>query len=247
MKIIFLGTNGWYDTKTGNTPCVFIETKTHYIVLDAGDGIYKLDSFITTNKPIYLFLSHFHLDHISGLHILNKFSFKQTFHIYGQKGTKKILDRIICHPYSIPFEKLSFKVKFHELTEGVHRTPLSFSCRKLLHADPCFGYRFELEGKIITFCTDMGICPNLSKLAKNADLLICECSLKPGGYTPEWPHLNPEAAAHLAKKAGVRRLVLFHFSADQYKSLKERKFAEITAKKIFKNTIIAQDGMELEL
>jgi len=55
MKVIFLGTNGWYDTKTGNTPCVLIDTKTHYIILDAGDGIYKLDKYITTQKPIYLF------------------------------------------------------------------------------------------------------------------------------------------------------------------------------------------------
>ncbi len=258
MRIIFLGTNGWYDTKTGNTPCVLIETKAHYIILDAGDGIYKIDRFITADKPIFLFLSHFHLDHISGLHILNKFSFKQTFHIYGQKGTKEILKRIICHPYTIPFEKLLFKVKFHELAEGIHpirqkmsngvnKILFSVVCRKLLHADPCFGYRFELEGKIITFCTDTGICPNLLKLAKNADLLISECSLKPGVHMPEWPHLNPEQAALLAKKVKAKRLALFHFDADQYKSLKERKSAEIIAKKIFKNIIIAQDGMEVKL
>jgi ribonuclease BN (tRNA processing enzyme) len=36
MKIIFLGTNGWYDTKTGNTVSILIVTKEHNIVLDAG-------------------------------------------------------------------------------------------------------------------------------------------------------------------------------------------------------------------
>jgi ribonuclease BN (tRNA processing enzyme) len=36
MKIIFLGTNGWYDTKTGNTVSTLIVTKEHNIVLDAG-------------------------------------------------------------------------------------------------------------------------------------------------------------------------------------------------------------------
>jgi len=187
------------------------------------------------------------LDHISGLHILDKFNFKQTFHIFGQPDTKKILGRIISHPYSKPFKKLSFKVRFHELTGGTNKIPFSVTARKLLHADPCFGYRFELEGKVITFCTDTGVCPNLLKLAENTDLLISECSLKPGAHTPEWPHINPEEAANLSKKAGVKCLVLFHFAADQYKSLKERKSAEITAKKIFKNTIITQDGMEIKL
>ena len=38
MKIIFLGTNGWYDTKTGNTLSVFMKTKKEYIILDAGSG-----------------------------------------------------------------------------------------------------------------------------------------------------------------------------------------------------------------
>ena len=77
MKITFLGTNGWYPTATGDTPCILIETKEHYIVLDAGNGIYKLDRYITENKPISLFISHFHIDHTSGLHTLAQFHFSQ--------------------------------------------------------------------------------------------------------------------------------------------------------------------------
>ena len=38
MKIIFLGTIGWYDTETGNTVCTLIETKREFIILDAGSG-----------------------------------------------------------------------------------------------------------------------------------------------------------------------------------------------------------------
>jgi len=76
MEIIFLGTNGWYDTKTGNTTCTLIETEDYFIILDAGNGLYKIDQYITSTskRPIYLFLSHFHLDHIVGLHIMSKFN-----------------------------------------------------------------------------------------------------------------------------------------------------------------------------
>ncbi len=39
--------------------------KDKYIVFDAGDGIYKLNKYVKDDKkPIFLFLSHLHLDHI---------------------------------------------------------------------------------------------------------------------------------------------------------------------------------------
>jgi len=62
VKIFFLGTNGWFNTETGVTPCILIDSKEAYIVLDAGGGIYKLNQHITdTKKPIYLFISHLHI------------------------------------------------------------------------------------------------------------------------------------------------------------------------------------------
>ena len=46
MKITFLGTNGWYDSATGNTPSALIDTKDYYIILDAGFGIHKLNDLL---------------------------------------------------------------------------------------------------------------------------------------------------------------------------------------------------------
>ena len=88
MEIRLLGTNGWYDTKTGDTTCIFIDSKDYYLIFDAGNGIYKLESFIKKPKPVFLFLSHFHLDHISGLHILNKFDLLEGLTIAGQTGSE---------------------------------------------------------------------------------------------------------------------------------------------------------------
>ena len=45
---------------------MLIDTEECHIVLDAGNGLYKLDELVKDEKPIYLFLSHPHLDHISG-------------------------------------------------------------------------------------------------------------------------------------------------------------------------------------
>ena len=43
MDIIFLGTNGWYDSPTGSTICTLISSEHYHILLDAGNGIYKAD------------------------------------------------------------------------------------------------------------------------------------------------------------------------------------------------------------
>ena len=95
IKVHFLGTNGWYSSQTGDTTCHLLELPNCYIILDAGNAIYKIDEHIIENKPIYLFLSHFHMDHIFGLHILNKFHFEQTLTICCYDGGEKILNNIL--------------------------------------------------------------------------------------------------------------------------------------------------------
>ena len=249
MKITFLGTNGWYDTDTGNTICTLIESDDYFIILDAGNGIYKLDRHIpkNSNKPIYLFLSHFHFDHITGLHILTKFRFSQGIHIYGQEGTKEILDRIINEPYTVPFSKLPFKVDVNELCEGTHNIPFPVESRLLLHSSKCMGYRFELDGKIIAYCPDTGVCDNAKLLAKDSDLLIAECAFRSGESNNEWPHLNPEDAAQIAKEANTGELVLVHFDANRYNSMPQREDAQEKAREIFSNTVAAVDNMQVEL
>ena len=249
MKITFLGANGWYDTETGNTICTLIEADKYFIILDAGNGIYKIDRYIKSvnKKQVYLFISHFHLDHIIGLHILNKFKFSNGLRVYGPAGTKEILDNIINAPYTVPFAELPFKVDIYELSEGLHRIPFLVESKCLLHSSTCMGYRFELDDKIITYCPDTGFCENAIELAKNADLLITECSFKSGQRNPKWPHLNPEDAALIAKKANAKKLALVHFDANIYKTLNDREQAQEKAREIFNNTISSSDNMEIQI
>ena len=86
MKVIFLGTNGWYDTETGNTICTLIQTEQYDIILDAGNGLHRAERYLDGAKPTFLFLSHFHMDHIEGLHILAKFRFEKGLVLCGPIG-----------------------------------------------------------------------------------------------------------------------------------------------------------------
>src|SRR3972149_8049338 len=141
MKIIFLGTNGWYDTSLGNTICTLIKTQDYYIILDAGNGLYKIDRHITDEKPVFLFLSHFHLDHIIGLHILNKFKFKQGIHICGPQETRNILGTIVNAPYTLPLTKLPYSTDIYELPEELSKLPFSVETRPLMHSSLTLGFK----------------------------------------------------------------------------------------------------------
>lgn len=238
IKIDFLGTNGWFDSETGETLCILIETADEYIVLDAGNAIRKLDRYIKTDKPIFLFISHFHLDHINGLHLLAKFSFKQGLNICIPWGRRQHLNQIISKKFSMPFSQLPLKVKVHELNKhgrlGIF--PVLEQALVLRHPVPCFGFRFRIGDKVIAFIPDTGVCQNAYILARQADLVIAECAFKPGQHVAEWPHLNPETAAEIAVRAQAKKLLLVHFDADIYRTIIERKRAAQSARKIFKFT-----------
>jgi ribonuclease BN (tRNA processing enzyme) len=245
MKIVFLGTNGWFDSETGNTVCILVETQEHYLILDAGNGFHKIDRFIKSTKPIWLFLSHLHLDHVVGLHIMNKFSFSQGIDAYGPPGTKKHLRTLIRQPFTANLPALNTPLRIHDLGSD---PPPAFllEWKKLVHVSPCYGYRFQLEDKILSYCTDTGPCRNLSLLAREADLLITECAYK-GNENYKWPHLNPLLAAQVAREAGARKLALIHFDASLYTTLQDRREAQARARGIFKNTVAVRDDQVIEL
>jgi len=246
MKITFLGTNGWFDTDCGNTICTLIETKTAYIILDAGNGIHKANRYIKKNMPVYLFLSHFHIDHIEGLHILAKFNFK-SLEIVGQTGTKTTIKEFLAPKYSIPVDKLPFPCNVISVKEGWHKSPLKFRALKLVHASKCFGYRFEIDGKVISYCTDTGYCKNSGELSRNADLIISECAMLSGQTSNSWPHMNPQLAAKLAVESKAKILALTHFDAALYTTMVKREKAQALARMIFTETFSAYDGLRIDI
>ena len=125
MNITFLGTNGWFDTPCGSTLCTLVETEQAYLILDAGSGFTKLDRHLTTPKPVYLFLSHFHLDHLIGLHTLPKFNLPQGLKIFGQPGTRAALNTLLAPPWTAPLDHCAYPISLHELPEEASLLPFA--------------------------------------------------------------------------------------------------------------------------
>jgi ribonuclease BN (tRNA processing enzyme) len=247
MKVIFLGTNGWYDTETGNTICTLIQTERCDIILDAGNGLHRADRHLDGGKPAFLFLSHFHVDHIEGLHILAKFRFREGLTLCGPAGSRAVLGTFLNAPFTIPLSSLPYRARILEMPEETAALPFFVEALPLRHSSLTLGYRFEIDGRTVAYCPDTGYCENAVTLARSADLLITECACKQGQSCESWPHLNPETAARIACEAGAKRLVLTHFDAGVYQSLPERKESEAVAAGIFAATTAGADGLEMVL
>ena len=101
----------------------------------------------------------------------------------------------------------------------------------------------EVPGQKIVISGDTLPCEEIEKLAQGADLLIHESTFGSDRTeeAAEFKHTTAAQAARIAKKAKVKKLVLIHFSP-RYKNVKPLLEE---AKKIFPNTVLAEDGMKL--
>lgn len=104
---------------------------------------------------------------------------------------------------------------------------------------------YEVKGKTIVYATDTRPFINTITAAKNADLLIHEATYANDNenLAKERMHSTALEAALIAKKANCKKLALLHISS-RYHSIDTMKKE---AKKIFKNTIIPNDGDILEI
>jgi len=250
MEITFLGTRGWYSKK-GQTSCVLVETKGGNYLLDAGTGIYWINEVVDFSKPTCLLLSHFHLDHILGITSFSKTIKGKELTIYGEKGVKKAVDRIMRRPiYPFYFNSplFKFKVKFKELKrkQGIFDSVVKTA--HLSHADPVLGIRIENNGRSFVYATDTLPCDATVRLARNCDVLVHETyfsdeDLK--NVKVNTGHSSPKGAARIAREAGAKGLFLFHFNPE-YDEGTISSMVE-GAREVFKNTFASKDFLKLKL
>jgi ribonuclease Z len=96
-------------------------------------------------------------------------------------------------------------------------------------------------GRKVVYSGDTMACKLLFEEARGADLLIHD-----GTFVEPMEgraHPSVREVAKLAKSYGVQKLVLTHLSR-RYRDTKETLAA---AKAIFKNTVVAEDGMRIKI
>jgi ribonuclease BN (tRNA processing enzyme) len=118
---------------------------------------------------------------------------------------------------------------------------LSF-CRTR-HYIAAFAVRAERNGASVTYSADTAPCDAVVELARNTSVFLCEAALGLDCEEGERGHCSAYEAGEMAQRAGVRRLVLTHYSA----AYGGDALVE-AAKRSYGGPIeIADDGLELDV
>jgi ribonuclease Z len=104
---------------------------------------------------------------------------------------------------------------------------------------------YVAHGRKFTYVADTKLCDNAVKLAKDADILVTECTHSHDieEKAEQYMHLTAPQGAQIAKDANAKKLILTHFS-QRYDNVDE---LVKQAKEIFPNTSAAYDFLTVKM
>jgi anti-anti-sigma factor len=259
-------------TAGGNTACIELQTGHDILIIDAGSGIRLLGEELMAGPcgrgqgTIHLFFSHTHWDHIQGLPFFRPaFIPGNRINIYSVHKVAPILaDQMKPATFPVSLDYMAATLKFIPLKEGqrvsIGRTHVTNL--RLPHPGGAYAFRFEHEGAVFVYASDAeykqlddsSLQPYLHLYA-GADALVFDAqfSLREAFLKEDWGHSSALIGVDLARRAGVRQLILFHhdpLSSDSDLAEMWRQavaYAEEHDAQGTLEVILGREGLELDL
>ena len=270
MKIRFWGTRGSIPTPGqrtvrygGNTACVEVrDASGHLLVLDAGTGLRELGINLNGASPLTVdvLLSHLHWDHIQGIPFFRPaFDPKSTLRLYGprqHRPLREVLGLGMDDPFfPVDLDGLPAQLEVHEIESGSTRDvgPYRVRATTIFHPAPALAYRVEADGRSLVYATDtedpFSGQPNpVVELAAGADALIHDGQYLDGDFKPGWGHSTVATALDVARRAKVKKLILYHHDPDRTDDALDRIGADAQrAAGATLEVIVAREGAEVAI
>ena len=251
----------------GNTSCVEVDCAGQKVIFDLGTGLRALGTALMKRGPVraQIFVSHYHWDHIAGLPFFAPaYDPKSELVIHGAtrrgRDVRQILSGQMLDPYfPVDLGILNARLRFVTLNDGGMvrlGKRLTVRAAELNHPGGALGFRLECGGRTMVYATDFehgtAADERLVELARGADLLVFDAQFTPAEYEGNgvparrgWGHSTYEAGAQIARRAGVRRLALYHHAPDRDDKGVER--LALLAKKLHRGSFAAREGMQVTL
>jgi phosphoribosyl 1,2-cyclic phosphodiesterase len=173
---------------------------------------------------VHILFTHFHWDHLIGLPFFTPiFIPGNEIHVYAvQPELPEVFRTVFKKPYfPLNLEQLGAKIHYHRLEP---RAParigeLTFTPYQLDHPDPCWGYKFEADGRKFSYCVDteatrvtreeMG--PDLP-LYQDLDLLVFDAqyTLMEAIEKVNWGHAAAAIGIDIALREKVKKVLFMH-------------------------------------
>jgi phosphoribosyl 1,2-cyclic phosphodiesterase len=214
----------------GNTPCIEVEAGNTHVIVDGGSGI-RLLGYNLMRGPcaqgvgeVHLFFTHFHWDHLIGLPFFTPiFIPGNDIHLYAvQPDLPEVFRALFKKPFfPLNLEQVGAKLHYHQLEprKPFQLGELTATPYQLDHPDPCWGYKFEHEGKTLSYCVDTEairvsreqLGPDLP-LYQNVDLMIFDAqyTLMETIEKVNWGHAAASIGLDLAMREGIKRVLFMH-------------------------------------
>lgn len=219
MELIILGSGTCAPSPRRAGPAACLKADGITILVDSAAGtLHQMALAGIHYASIDLLLyTHFHVDHIGELapyifasRYAGDFTRTTPMHVWGPPGLKALhkgLEAIFGQWVEMEPEKMQLS----EITENIlHFNTLEIKSASVLHTPQSLAFRItDSQGKAVVFSGDTDYCPELIRLAKGADILLCECANSEGQKRAG--HLMPSEAGRMAKEAEVKCLILTHF------------------------------------
>ncbi|MGB3512783.1 MAG: MBL fold metallo-hydrolase [Microcoleaceae cyanobacterium] len=243
MEIVFYRTSGWFDNESGSTSCTGVFVNDRDIVLfDLGTGVRKIDRQSLCDKNVTVMLSHLHLDHCYGLHILPMFQ-PASLTIIIHESLKNYLETLFSFPFMKPREELGFPVDIRAAKDTtLNFDKFAIETKALKHNTPVIGAQLQLEKTSIGYCVDSTLCDSLFEITKDCEILIIESSSIAGKKTNGF-HLNLEQLKEVLTATHAEKVIITHFGALKYQDIKTKELLFASIKECHNNIIMADDGL----
>lgn len=219
MRARFLGTGVIIPTVRRGFPGLLVEAGREPLLFDCGAGtlarLTRLGYEVAGIK--HVFLTHFHLDHVSDYPTLVKsraFMGRETLRVYGPKGlVEGSMGLFAEHPW---FRYVSETLRcfeyleLREVLEGlVAKTDeWSVTCAPTAHYEGV-AYRVDEGRRSLLYSGDTATCDSLVWLGMDVDVAVLECSYS-SRDSVRGHHLYPGSVGDLAQRMGAKRLILTH-------------------------------------
>jgi len=243
----------------GNTSCLSVNTDNRRIIVDAGTGLAGLGATISEPDELTLMLTHLHWDHIQGFPFFGP-NYRKDFSIQVYSGHKadvsleSVLKGQMQEPnFPVSLSGLPARLSFHEVHADAE-TDLDgtiVTTVPLHHPNGATGLKFEREGKSFVHLSDHEHTgeydESVTAFCEGADILSMDTMYTPDEYGNHigWGHSSWLHACRIARKAGVKKLILFHHDPSHNDDMMDE--VGKSARKEFPDTIVAYEGLELEL